>query len=265
MMTGQPLDVIPMWALYFLTVLALLATMEVGYRLTRARQRKSPDETDAGVGAMSGASLALLAFLLAFVVGFASNIAAERRQLVMAEANAIGTTYLRAGYLDEAYRTQARDLLREYTDLRLVATLDPEQRAAALAQSLARSEEIHNELWASAEVIAVEVPTDPTGLYISALNEVIDRHAERVTVGLAIRVPPTVLLGVYVVALFAMFLVGVQTGYGERRNYLALVVLVLILSVVFLLIVDLDRSQEGLLRVNQQAMIDLQRQLNAPQ
>jgi uncharacterized membrane protein (Fun14 family) len=59
-----------------------------------------------------------------------------------------------------------------------------------------------------------------------------------------------------------MFLVGVQTGYGERRNYLALVVLVLILSVVFLLIVDLDRSQEGLLRVNQQAMIDLQRQLN---
>jgi positive regulator of sigma E activity len=102
-------------------------------------------------------------------------------------------------------------------------------------------------------------------LYISALNEVIDRHAERVTVGLAIRVPPTVLLGVYVVALFAMFLVGVQTGYGERRNYLALVVLVLILSVVFLLIVDLDRSQEGLLRVNQQAMIDLQRQLNAPQ
>jgi uncharacterized membrane protein (Fun14 family) len=62
-----------------------------------------------------------------------------------------------------------------------------------------------------------------------------------------------------------MFLVGVQTGYGERRNYLALVVLVLILSVVFLLIVDLDRSQEGLLRVNQQAMIDLQRQLNAPQ
>jgi hypothetical protein len=117
MMTGQPLDVIPMWALYFLTVLALLATMEVGYRLTKARQRKSPDETDAGVGSMSGASLALLAFLLAFVVGFASNIAAERRQLVMAEANAIGTTYLRAGYLDEAYRTQARDLLREYTDI----------------------------------------------------------------------------------------------------------------------------------------------------
>ncbi len=251
MITGQPLDVIPMWALYFLTVLAMLVTMEIGYRLTKAGQRKSPDTTDAGVGAMSGASLA-------FVVGFASNIAAERRQLVIAEANAIGTTWLRAGYLDEPYGPEARDLLREYTDLRLAA-LDPAQTAAALA----RSEEIHNELWTSAEVIAVDSPTDITGLYIRSLNDVIDRHAERVTVGRAIRVPPTVLLGIYVVALFTTFLVGLQTGYGERRNYLAMVVLVLILSVVFLLIVDLDRSHEGLLRVNQQAMIDLQRQLNA--
>ena len=65
---------------------------------------------------MSGASLALLAFLLAFVVSMGSGIATERRQLVMAEANAIGTAYLRAGYLDEPYRTEARDLLREYTD-----------------------------------------------------------------------------------------------------------------------------------------------------
>jgi hypothetical protein len=59
-----------------------------------------------------------------------------------------------------------------------------------------------------------------------------------------------------------MFLVGVQTGYGEKRNYLALMVLVLILAVVFFLIVDLDRALDGLLRVPQQPMIDLQRQLN---
>jgi hypothetical protein len=76
--------------LYILTVLAMLATMEVGYRITKARQRKSSDKTDAGVGAMSGASLALVAFLLAFVVSLGSGIATERRQLVMAEANAIG-------------------------------------------------------------------------------------------------------------------------------------------------------------------------------
>jgi hypothetical protein len=178
--------------------------------------------------------------------------------LVVDEANAIGTTYLRAGYLAEPYRTEARDLLREYTDLR-VAVRANQQVAAAIT----RSEQIHNELWAGAEKIAVESPTPTTSLYLSSLNEVIDRHAERVAVGVDIRVPPSVLLGLYTVALFATFLVGVQSGDGEKRNYLAHIVLVLILSVVFLLIVDLDRSQEGMLQVNQQAMIDLQRQLNA--
>jgi hypothetical protein len=60
-----------------------------------------------------------------------------------------------------------------------------------------------------------------------------------------------------------MFLVGMQSGYAEKRNYIALVVLVLILSVVFFLIVDLDRSHEGLMQVPQGAMYDLQRTLNA--
>ena len=260
-MTGQPLDAIPMWLLYILTVVAMLATMEAGYRLTRASQRKSPAKGDAGVGSMVGATLALLAFLLAFVVGFGATIFNERRQLVVDEANAIGTTYLRAGYLQEPYRTEARDLLREYTDQRLVAHLDPAQVAAVIM----RSEEIHNELWTSAETIAIEDPWATISLYLASLNEVIDLHAERVAVGLGIRVPPAILLGLYVVALLTMFLVGVQTGYGDKRNYVALIVLVLILAVVFFLIVDLDRAQDGLLRVPQQPLIDLQRQLNIGQ
>ena len=257
-MTDQPLDFIPMWALYILTVLAMLATMEAGYRLNSALRRKAPDKTDAGLGGMVGASLALLAFLLAFVVGYGANINTERRHLVVAEANAIGTAYLRSGYLDEPYRTEARDLLREYTDLRLTA-----YEGTPIAKVIARSEQIHNELWVSAEKIAVESPLPTTSLYLSSLNEVIDRHAERVAVGVDIRVPPSVLLGLYVVALFATFLVGVQSGDGETRNYLAHIVLVLILSVVFILIVDLDRTQEGLLQVSQLPIMDLQRQLNA--
>jgi len=190
------------------------------------------------------------------VVGFAANLSSERRQLVIKEANAIGTAYLRAGYLDEPYRTDSRDLLREYVDMRL-ALLDPEKRVDAFF----RSEEIHNELWQRAEQVARESPLDTISLYISAVNEVIDVHTERIIYGIDIRVPATVLLGMFIVALFTMFLVGMQSGYAEKRNYVALVVMVLILSVVFFLIVDLDRSQEGLMRVPQQALYDLQRQL----
>lgn len=256
-MMGQPLDSIPIPVVYLLTVLVLLAAMEGGFRLTKLLQRKRSAESDPGVGALVGATLALLAFLLAFVVGFAGTIFNERRQLVVDEANAIGTTYLRAGYLDEPYASDSRTLLREYVGMRVDA-IDLEKRASAID----RSEQIHNELWTRAEEIARENPFDTVALYIESLNEMIDLHSERVAVGIGIRVPPTVLLGLYLVAIGTMFLVGINSGYHERRNIIALIVLVLILSVVFLLIVDLDRSTEGLLRVPQQPLFDLQRQLN---
>lgn len=256
-MTGQPLDALPVWAVYLLTMLVFLAAMEAGYRISKGMQRKSLAKSDAGLGAISGATLALLAFLLAFVVSFAANIFNERRQLVIQQANAIGTTYLRAGYLDEPYPTETRALLREYVDV-LLAALDP----AKLESAMNRSEQIHNELWNSAETIARENPVVTTGLYIASLNEMIDLYTERLNVALGIRVPPTVLLGMYIVALFTMFLVGMHSGYAENRNLIALVILVLILSVVFYLIVDLDRSRQGFLQVSQQALIDLQRQLN---
>jgi hypothetical protein len=220
-MFNQSLDSIPMWALYALTVLAMLVTLEGGYRLNRASRRRSPDETDVGLGGMVGASLALLAFLLAFVVGFGANLNTERRHLVVDEANAIGTTFMRAGYLDEPYRTEARGLLREYTDLRVAAALDPTQIGVAVT----RSEQIHSILWAGAEKVAVQSPTPTTGLYLSSLNEVIDRHTQTVSIEIDVRIPPSVLLGLYVVALFSTVLVGIRSGDGEKRNYLAHIVL----------------------------------------
>lgn len=256
-MTGQPLDSIPIWAVYLLTVLLFLAAMEAGYRLTKANQRKPTTEGDSGIGELAAATLALLAFLLAFVVAFASDISSERRQLVIKEANAIRTAYLQAGYLDEPYHTESQDLLREYVDVRL-ATLDPVKRVDAVL----RTEEIHKELWARAEQVARESPLDTISLYVSSVNEVIDVNTERIIYGIDIRVPATVLLGLFIVGIFTMFLVGMQFGHAGKRNYIALVVLVLILSLVFFLIVDLDRPQEGLMRVPQQALFDLQRQFN---
>lgn len=108
--------------------------MEGGYRLGKTKLRDSIARPDSGVGAIVAATLALLAFLLAFVVGFAANIFNERRELVIDEANAIRTAYLRAGYLDEPYRTESRELLREYVDRRLAAR-EPEKREMAITRS----------------------------------------------------------------------------------------------------------------------------------
>ena len=93
-MVNQPLDVLPGWAVYPLTVIVLLAALAGGYYYAKGRGAKAPAKSDRGVGAISGATLGLLAFLLAFVVGFGVNVWQERRVLVVSEANAISTTYL---------------------------------------------------------------------------------------------------------------------------------------------------------------------------
>lgn len=253
---GRPLDMFPLGVLYILMVVLLFLAAEGGYYLSRFTQRRTPDQAQASVGALNGATLALLAFLMALVTSNAVNSFSARRQAVVAEANAIGTTYLRAGYLPDPYAEESRELLREYVDQRLEA-----RDRTKTAQVLARSEEIHTELWARAETLARESPTPLVSLYIASLNEVIDLHTNRINVEFVARLPWVILAGIFLIALLAMGLVGIYAGYSEKRNLIALIAFILTLAVVFILIIDSGRNQTGLLRVSQQAMLDLQRSI----
>jgi hypothetical protein len=253
----QPLEILPLWVMYLLTVIMLLLAAEGGYRLSKMMQHRRPDGAEASVGTLNGATLALLAFLLAFVTSSAVNIFSDRRRAVVDEANAIGTTYLRANYLPDPYAKESRQLLREYVDQQFAA-LDQ----AKIAQALTRSEEIHSELWTRAETLAKAHPSPMTGLYIASLNEVIDLHTDRINAELVLRLPSGLMIVLYVMAVLALGLVGLYAGYAEKRNLIALVVFVLILAMVFLLLADLSRSQSGMFRVSHQALIDLQRQFN---
>ena len=93
--------------------------LEGGYRLGRWRHDRPAEEKETPVGAMVGSILGLLAFLLAFTFGMAATRFEARRQAVLDEANAIGTTYLRARLLPEPQRTESAKLLREYVDVRI--------------------------------------------------------------------------------------------------------------------------------------------------
>jgi hypothetical protein len=256
MSTNQPLDLLPIWSIYILTVVLLFLAAEAGFRLGKRVQKRWPDKAETGVGTVVGAALALLGFLLAFVTSIAMTNFNERRHLVVLEANAIGTTYLRAGYLADPYKTESRKLLREYVDLRLKA-LEPGNLDAAIA----RSDKINDELWLLAEEVARGNSASTTSIYLSSLNEVIDLHSERLSAELGYRVPPSIVLGLYIVALLTMVLIGVYDSYREKHNLLALVMVVLIVSVAFLLIVDMDRSYVGLFQIPQKALIDLQQKL----
>ena len=257
MLNTQPLDMLPMWSIYILSIMTLFLSVEAGLRAGKFVQRRWPDKDEAGVGTVVGASLALLGFLLAFVTGIAIENFNTRRHLVVSEANAIGTTYLRAGYLADPYGVKSRELLREYVNLRLEA-LNP----AATASAIARSEQIHDELWLLVEEFANEDSGETIALYITSLNEVIDLHTERIGAELGYRVPPIMVLGLYIVAVLTMILIGVYDSYREKHNLIALIIVVSIVAVVFLMIIDMDRSNVGLLQIPQKALIELQQKLN---
>ncbi len=252
----EPLDYIPLWALLAVTVVLILLAVEAGFRLGRWRLRRAEHELDTPVGAIVAAILGLLAFLLAFTFGMAASRFELRRELILDEANAIGTTYLRAALVPEPHRAEIRTLLREYVDRRLEA-VEP----GATVPALARSEELQGRLWAQTVRVAEKNPTPITGLFIQSLNEVIDMHAKRVTLGLRNRIPMTIWGALYFTAVLAMVGVGYHEGLTSSNRTLATVVLVVTFSVVLWLLADLDRPQEGLIRVSQQAMIDLRKSM----
>jgi len=255
------LDSIPIWAIYPLALLIFLAVLELGYLAAKKQRQRTPDISDPGLGGLVGSTFALLAFLLGFVVAFGTNIYNERRQMVMRDANAITTAYLRAGTQADPYRTQSRALLSEAVDQRLLAVEKAADPAAVVAAAN-RVTQINYELWSIGETIAKEAATSTTPVYLTSLNDMISVFSERVNAALQMRTPPALTMFLFAVALLTLFLIGLQSGHAPRRNPAPLIVLALILSLVFYLIVDLDRPQQGLVRVPEQPLHNVQRQLS---
>jgi hypothetical protein len=231
------------------TIAAFLLAALAGWGFGRTRPRSDADD---GAGTEIGGLLALLGLLLAFTFGMAGSRYETRKELLLDEANAIGTAWLRADLLPEPDRTEVRDLFRAYVDARLKAAA-----GGSIAEGIAASERIHAELWSRAVRNAERAPNPIAALVVQSVNEVIDMHGKRVTLGWRNRVPETILVALYALAILALLLLGFEAGARGVRRPVPTVVLVVTLATVVALIVDLDRPGEGLLRVSQQAMLDL--------
>lgn len=257
---GQLLDSIPVLGVFALVAIVLVITFETGFRIGRWWQARTPDEKEGPTSMLVGSLLALMAFLLAVTMGMAADRFDGRRQAVLNEANAIGTTYLRAGYLPEPYASKAQALLRQYVPLRINSS-DRATRDANFAQSAL----ILDELWKQTEDLVRSGKTsDVYALYVESLNETIDMNETRVTAIVYARVPETILLVLLTLAALSLGMVGYSAGLTGHRSVLTALVLVVVLSGVLTIVIDLDRPQDGFLRVSQQPIVDLQEQVGPP-
>lgn len=241
----------PLLSIFWVSVIVILAASEIGRRLGVRAGAKGGEN----VSTLQAGILGLLALMIGFTFAMALSRFEGRRDAVLNEANAIGTTALRARLLPAPHNTEALKLLREYVQVRLDIT----QRVPSekeLNDAIARSHALQEALWQQAQAAAAkDSGMVPTGLFIQTLNEMIDSQEKRLTAARS-RVPSIVLIALYGIATIASAFTGYASGLEARRARLPVYLMGVLVATVILLIQDLDRPNTGFIRISQQPMID---------
>ena len=236
----------------------LIAATELGYRLGLRFQTTTADATKSQINTIQGSLLGVLALLLGFTFSLALQRFDSRSEAVIGEANAIGTALLRASLLPDSVKDESRELLREYLDQRVRAGAIPLNRAQERDAVLRESDRILDALWSNAELAAAEDGSPvTTGLFVQALNEMIDAYGTR-DAALARHVPEPVLLLMFMAFVLTACLVGYGAGISGRRASIPTYILVTLVTFLVFIVIDLDRPRRGLIEVSQQSLIDLQ-------
>ena len=247
----------PLWVVVILALAMILAD-EVGYQLGCRRSAKADEAAKDHFNAIRTSLLGLLALLLAFSFGMTAQRYDARRQLVIEDAIQLRALYLRTTVLADPRRAQLKRLLREYIDGRADTNLMQQvltRRAAA--DLVARSEGIHARMWELVKSMGEqEALAGQAEELRKLLINVVSVHDKRVEAYLS-RVPAPVIWLLMVSAVTTMMAVGFSGGLSRHRGMLARALFTLLVCATILVVLELDRPEQGLLQVDQSPMIRL--------
>ena len=236
----------------------MLAVIEVGYRFGSRRKDSATEMTRDHLGAIQASILGLMGLLLAFTFSLSVQRFDTRSDAVVDEANAIGTAYLRTQLLPPALRSDVQALLRDYVDLRVQASDVSIINKSEWDSDAGEGGRLPSLLWDYARR-AAELNPNPviSGLFIQALNEMIDSYGRNVA-QVSRQVPQPVLILLFGTLLVAGGAVGLTAGSGGQRPSLASFAMVTLILGLTFVILDLDRPQRGRITVSNQSLLDLQ-------
>jgi len=236
----------------------MLAATEAGFLLGRRSEASTADKTKSQVSAVEAAILGILGLLLGFTMSMAVSRFEARKQLVLDEADAIGTSCLRTELLPAPEGSEIASLLRQYIDVR-VQYGARENDLAQLSSLHTQATRLQDKFWSRAVAYGQKEPNSVrAGLLLQSLNQAIDLESAR-WMAFQNHVPDIVIYLNGIVALLAALLVGYTFGLNGRRQFFSMYMLALAITLVLAVIVDLDRPRSGFIRISQQPMIELQR------
>jgi hypothetical protein len=224
--------------------LTLLLVTGFSYRLGSLTRTRRPARTDdlSAVATLTGGMIGLLAFTLSLTINFAQNRYEARRGLVSAEANAIGTAWLRTKLIDGEEARLIAAKIEQYAQVRLDFTAASSD--AVVPELIAQTNALQADIWQTMQIIAHRSPNAVTASLVAALNEMFD-DAESQQFAYASRVPGGIMFALYFGSLLSIGALGYQFGLIGRRQIVLSSLLLLMWSGGMLLVVDLNLPRSG--------------------
>jgi hypothetical protein len=251
----------PSWALGLIVFAVIAAATAAGY-LTGRYLREHQATLREPFGVLQAALLGVVGLILAFGLTLALGRYEDRRADSVAEANAIGTTYLRGQLLAEPVRSRSLELLRRYTDLAL-QMYEEVPGSDAMQRTTVAEDVLQRRLWrlAGQATVAAPVATAPR-LYVDSLNTTIDSQATRLS-ALNNRVPWAVLTLEVFGAAAALGLLALHISI-LGRGLVAMLAATALVTLLLLVTFDLDRPTRGLIRIPSTALADVRASMVLP-
>jgi hypothetical protein len=228
--------------------LGMLICLEIGFRIGHRQGEENGEHYDEGSGVIEAAIFGLLGLLLAFSFAGGEQRLDERRNLIVAEANAIGSAYLRLDLLPDREQPEMRRLFRDYLDARLQVYEDLADYKAS-ARAVGRVSQIQHEIWGRAVAASrLDASQNIGRLLLPALNEMIDITTSR-EIALHTHLPVLIFVLLICMALLSGVLAGYAMTRGKRRSWLHGLIFAAVISVTIYAVLDLDSPRSGLIRL----------------
>lgn len=248
----------PTWLTILILVVFMFLSNEAGFRLALLQAPHETESSKSVASALKASIFGLVAFLLAFSFSVTSSRHDVRRRIVLDEANALGTLYLRTEFLPEPAHQKMKELLREYRKARLDyfenALVEGHMEADAELM-----ERLLNEMWGT---IVAAAKTDPqavqTSRIVSAANTVIDLGTTR-TWSTRGHLQPAVLMLLFAGVLVSTVLIGHSSGQTNHRHIGLWIAFNVLFAMVLYIMLDFDRPRRGLIQVDHSTIIELEK------
>jgi hypothetical protein len=229
--------------------LGMLLFLEAGRRIRLRMIAIDAEKAGAGLGAVDGALFALMGLIIAFTFSGAASRFDARRQLMVEEANDIGTAYLRLDLLPEPAQPHLREKFRQYVDTRLETYRVLPDLDAAMAQ-IAKANEMQREIWNLSIAAAKEAPSPQvTMVLLPALNAMFDIANTRYW-STQLHPPVIIFALLGALALICSLLAGFGMAGGKARSWIHIVAFAAILALTVYVIIDMEYPRMGFIRVD---------------